>query len=393
MEKYPDGGKQRVYSVNSQGKKVGAFKEFYPNGKLKTQARYRLDKLVGQFKQFDSKGRLQLQANYRDGDLDGARQEYVDGRLVKEEIWLNGVLLAPRSTAILAAELKAIQSLKIQTVGKPPQVSATVQRALDDSGLQAQREAALRMLMAYRCVCGLPYRDMKLDWTYTAHAEAASALLTKLNKRTHTPENPGLPEDEYRFAAEGAGSSNLYDAPGLVDAVNFFLDDSNEANIERLGHRRWCLNPAMAKTGFGGGGKFAAMWAPDCSRSDVPDYEFVAFPPRGYVPVASFHDRFAWSLSLNLQKFQQPNPDRVKVKLFPVQFKQREHKLARDETPLPLNYFHISLEPRGTPNCIIFRPANFKVAAGETFTVCVSGLSDVDGHDAKVEYLVAFVKL
>ncbi len=97
MEKYPDGGKQWVYSVNSQGKKVGPFKEFYPNGKLKTQARYRLDKLVGQFKQFDSKGRLQLQANYRDGDLDGARQEYVDGRLVKEEIWLNGVLLAPRS--------------------------------------------------------------------------------------------------------------------------------------------------------------------------------------------------------------------------------------------------------------------------------------------------------
>ncbi len=40
----------------------------------------------------------------------------------------------------------------------------------------------------------------------------------------------------------------------------------------------------MAKTGFGGGGKFAVMWSFDGSRTDVPDYNFVAFPPRGFTP-------------------------------------------------------------------------------------------------------------
>ena len=65
--------------------------------------------------------------------------------------------------------------------------------------------------MAYRCICGLPYRDMVLDWTYTAHAEAASDLLARLNKGlTHTPENPGMPDEEYRLGAVGRSSSNLF---------------------------------------------------------------------------------------------------------------------------------------------------------------------------------------
>ena len=68
------------------------------------------------------------------------------------------------------------------------------------------------MLMAYRCVCGLPYRDMTLDWTYTAHDEAGSILLTQINQMTHTPANPGLPEAEYQYARQGTGSSNLFSA-------------------------------------------------------------------------------------------------------------------------------------------------------------------------------------
>ena len=31
VEKFPDGAKQWVYSVNRQGQKVGPFKEFYPD--------------------------------------------------------------------------------------------------------------------------------------------------------------------------------------------------------------------------------------------------------------------------------------------------------------------------------------------------------------------------
>ena len=216
VEKYPDGGKHWVYNVNSEGRKVGLVKEFYPNGKLKVQATYRLDKLHGTLKRYDAHGALKLQKSYRDGDLDGVQQEYDGGHLVAEQYWLNGVLLAPRSPGILAEELKAIQSATIQTVGKPPKVTPQVQQALENPRLQESREAALRVLMAYRCVCALPYRDMVLDWTYIAHDEAGSLLLTQIHQMTHTPANPGLPEDEYRFAFVGTSSSNLFSNPGLA---------------------------------------------------------------------------------------------------------------------------------------------------------------------------------
>ena len=393
VEKYPDGTKQRVYSVDSEGRKVGPYREFYPTGKPKIQTAYRLDKLNGQFKRLDSKGRPELQATYRDGDLDGTRQEYADGRLVKEEVWLNGVLLAPRLTAILAAELKEIQSLTIRTVGKPPKVTAAVQQALQDPALQAKREAGLRALMAYRCICGLPYRDMTLDWTYTAHNEAGSLLLTQIKQMTHTPENPGLPEEEYRFAFQGTSSSNLFSAPGPVDAVHAFMDDSDAGNIKRIGHRRWCLNPAMAKTGFGCAGRYDVMWSFDGSRTQVPDYNFVAFPPRGFTPITSFHENYAWNVSLNPSKFQSPSEGKVKVEIFPVRFNQHDHILSKAKSPLPLNYFHVSLEGFGIPYCVIFRPADFKIVAGSIYAVYVSGLTDSGGRDARVEYLVSFVTL
>ncbi len=394
--KFPDGTKQWIYSVNPQGQKIGPFKEFYPNTKLKTQGAYHLDKLQGMLKRFDPKGKLLLQENYRDGDLDGLRQQYVNGRLVTEEVWLNGALLAPRSPAILAAELKAIQSARIQTVGKPPsagEVTPQVLQAVQDPRLQEKREAALRMLMAYRCVCGLPYRDMTLDWTYTAHDEAGSILLTQINQMTHTPANPGLPEAEYQFARQGTGSSNLFSASGLVDSVNAYMDDSDAGNIKVLGHRRWCLNPSMLKTGFGGCGKFSAMWSFDGSRTSVPDYTFVAYPPRGYTPIGCFHDNYAWNVSLNPTKFQAPNKDRVKVAIYPLQFNSHGHILEKTKIPLALNYFNVNLDGFGIPYCVIFRPANFKIIPGEVFAVYVSGLTDAKGNDAKVEYLVAFVKL
>ena len=96
-------------------------------------------------KGFDKDGKLQLQETYRDGELHGPRQEFAGKRLVKDGMWLKGELLAPRSAAILVAELKAIQSLPIKTVGEPPKVYDKVHGALQDPGLQAsaRRRCAL----------------------------------------------------------------------------------------------------------------------------------------------------------------------------------------------------------------------------------------------------------
>ncbi len=99
-------------------------------------------------------------------------------------------------------------------------------------------------------------------------------------------------------------------------------------------------------------------------------------------------------MSLNPAKFQQPSPDRVKVEVFPVQFNQHEHILAKTQTPLPLNYFHISLERLRNPQLHHLSPGQLQSRRRRNLRrLRQRAERQLSGHDAKVEYLVAFVKL
>src|SRR5207248_7661158 len=123
--------------------------------------------------------------------------------------------------------------------------------------------------------------------------QAGAGILAAVGKLTHTPENPGWPEGDYKFAYEGTTHSNIYAETGTLAAshsVEGYMNDSDPGNIDRLGHRRWCLNPAMLKTAFGVEDHYSAMWSFDSSRQDMPDYDLVAFPPRGLTPTTHFKE-------------------------------------------------------------------------------------------------------
>ena len=418
VETYPDGKKKGVYALGPDGAKTGPFKEFYPDGKTKAEGTYKQDQLHGPYKAFHPNGKLQIRAvyregqyhgpleefgedgllktraNYKEGQYHGLVQHYEGKQLVQEEFWLDGQLILPRSPGILAAELAAIQKMPVETVGQlPSQTPAVVLKAIKDPAAQARREAALRVLMNFRCLCGVPYKDLKLDWTYIAHCEAASYLLSKVGKLDHTPANPGLPDAEYRFGFEGTSKSNLSTVDSPIEAVRGFMDDSDPSNIDRVGHRRWCLNPAMLKTGFGSGWGYTAMWSMDGSRTQIPDYDFVAFPPRGLVPAASFKSHYAWSVSLNPKKYQTPEATAVKVQILPAKLSLKPPGLEKAPVPLPIGYFHVDTGGFGIPNCIIFRPAGFKVLPGTAYWVEITGLKTAQGKEAKLGYIVMFVSL
>lgn len=416
VETYPDGKQKSVYGVTADGVRNGFFKEFYPDGKLKTQGAYRQGELNGPYRTFHPNGKIKLKAEFRagefhgvfeefgedgavrarttcrDGRFHGPVQEYAAGQLVKDEFWIDGELVIPRSAAVLGAELAAIQKMPVETVGEvPSSASAAVVAAVKDPAAHARREAALRALMSFRCICGLAYKDMKLDWTYIAHCEAGSQMLAKVGRLEHTPPNPGMPEAEYRFAFEGTSKSNLSSVASPAESVRMFMDDSDKGNIDRLGHRRWCLNPAMLKTGFGSSGGQTAMWSMDSSRPDVPDYDFVAFPPRGLVPTGSFKESYAWSVSLHPKKYQAPDAEAVKVQVFPARLNLRQPGMEKAPAPLSIGYFNVDTGGYGIPNCIIFRPNGVQVTAGSTYWVEIAGLKSAKGEEATVSFLVAFV--
>jgi hypothetical protein len=135
------------------------------------------------------------------------------------------------------------------------------------------------------------------------------------------------------------------------------------------------------------------MWSFDASRKDTPDFDFVAFPPRGLLPVASLPEGAAWCVSLNPKKYSVPSESTVKVKVFPARLSLRPLAIQKSAASVELDYFHVSTEGFGIPMCIIYRPAGVKVAPGATYWVQIDGLKRTNGEDARVEFLVAMFAL
>jgi hypothetical protein len=176
-------------------------------------------------------------------------------------------------------------------------------------------------------------------------------------------------------------------------AIEIYMSDSDAGNVDRLGHRRWCLNPAMLKTGFGAvKSGYSCMWSMDFSRKNLPDFDFIAYPPRGLLPTSYFKSGDAWSISLNPKKFQKPDAS-VKASVAPVRFDPAKSTLQRGATPLETESAKVSYENFGVGPCLVFRPKNVKVADGAAYIATVSGLKTIDGHDAPIEYFVAFFDL
>jgi len=124
--------------------------------------------------------------------------------------------------------------------------------------------------MQYRYLCDVPYEQMKLDADYCVHAAAAAHLCDAIGHLDHTPPNPSWPENRYQFAFEGTSHGNLFEisvhqGPHANASVDSYMDDSDAKNIDRVGHRRWCLNPSMGKTGFG-----TFKGSPACGRWTNP---------------------------------------------------------------------------------------------------------------------------
>jgi hypothetical protein len=277
---------------------------------------------------------------------------------------------------------------------QPPPVVA----AVGSKKQQQLRENAVRMLMGYRFLCGVAYDDLQLDRTYTAHNVVTCALLHEVDKLTHHPPNPGWPASQYEFGKKGAARSNLYtawsqgnsDPPSMVAALESWMDDSDSGNISRLGHRRWCLNPRMLKLGIASSGRFCAMWAFDDSRKQVPDFDFVAYPPPGLLPTQAFDSSYAWHVSLHPDKYKPPRRDAVKVRIVRAQVDLKRGEVQRGTAALPLDFYHVDLAGFGIPNAIIFRPDELDLAEGTHFWVEITGLVDAQGKPAELQYLVGF---
>ena len=229
------------------------------------------------------------------------------------------------------------------------------------------RTSALNMLNVIRYIAGLN-ANVTSDGEYERLAQAACIADAACGQLSHFPDKvDDMDQQLYQLGATGARSCNLgWNHFSLDEAIREgWLDDSDSYNIDRLGHRRWILNPPMQKTGFGYADAYSAMYAFD--RAGVKADDVMVAWPAQTMPTEFFDSYTAWSLSTDTT----PGSD-VRVTLT----RRSDNRIWNFSQESSDGYFNVNSAGYGQWNCIIFRPDGIdSYNSGDVFNVKITGLA------------------
>ena len=263
-------------------------------------------------------------------------------------------------------------------------------------------ETGLTMTNYARFVANLPL--VELDDTLNVDAQHGAVGNAAIDTMTHYPDQPADMDNAfYNRAAEAARTSNLASSYGGYDrrellklAVSGWLDDSDRYNNDRVGHRRWMLNPTLKYVGFG-----CAQSESGCNYMSVKvfdtsgycQYDYIAWPAAGNFPTNLFDTDVPWSISLNPENYRF-NFTNIEVTLT----RQSDGKTFTftNSTGAPGDpseaFLTTDLSAYGSShNCIIFNPGSKNIDRYEgVYTVDVTGIYNIDGEETSLHYEVDF---
>jgi hypothetical protein len=149
-------------------------------------------------------------------------------------------------------------------------------------------------------MAGVPAK-VTLNDEYSTKAQAAALMMSVNRQLSHDP--PASWQCYSDAGHEGAGNSNLYLGVYGWNAITGYMRDPGSGNYF-VGHRRWILYPQTQQMGTGdippvtGYSPANALWVFDSNmwgpRPATRD-EFVAWPPRGYVPYQVVFARWSFA--------------------------------------------------------------------------------------------------
>lgn len=293
---------------------------------------------------------------------------------------------AKRSKADIEKTLKAIEATARASTSATS--SSTVTKG--NTGTKADKGAVvltvspgelskarveLARLNGFRFLAGLNY-DVQLKDDYNLTCKYGAHLCEAIGRIEHTPAKPaGMDDATYKRGYEGTSHSNLFwtsGADGLTGSVSGYMDDSDPGNVSRVGHRRWCLNPAMRYTGFGAVKGYSAMWSMD-GAGDSAAGAIVCFPSAGFHPLAYYTVGTAWCVSFDPGRYQLHSPQ---VKVYALRSGASTARFPADVTGLAevgLSDVKVDTSGIGITQCLIFRPA-IKATRGARFGVVITGV-------------------
>ena len=251
-------------------------------------------------------------------------------------------------------------------------------------------------LNALRAIAGL--KSVTLDAALSENAQYGAVLLAA-SSFSHYPAQPSdMDNDFYQLGLTATSSSNISAGRILTQTPDGFMDDSDGGNIPMLGHRRWQLNPAMGKIGFGyvtcdtGYGRYTCEKAHDRSAS-YGDYDFISWPSSGNFPngLIAFGKNTAWSVTLNPNRYSNPVLSDITVTITREADGQQFILPGTDSYTAASSgrYLNVNLQGYGVSNCIVFRPEGIDTYSG-VYTVHIDGLKNKSGTPVDFDYRVDF---
>ncbi len=251
----------------------------------------------------------------------------------------------------------------------------------------ASQQNAVNRINQIRYVAGLD-ADVVYDPQLGAYAQAGSFLNCLNNVLSHYPKRPGvLSASKYDSLVEmgktGAKSSNIGMGYQNLDSaiLTGWMADDDSSNIDRIGHRRWVLNPTMGATGFGHVGSYTAMYALDYSAAGGQTN--VAWPAQN-TPTKFFNASYPWNLSVGTEL----DTAETSVKLT----RQSDGKVWNFSKAKHDGTFYVNNEWYGLPGCIIFRPKGLgSISTSDRYDVEVNTV--MNGSRVHITYSVSFFSI
>ena len=231
----------------------------------------------------------------------------------------------------------------------------------------AYLKASLNALNQVRYVAGIG-SQVKLDPEYNAMCQAGVLVNAVNGQITHYPSQPAkMADDLYQLGKEGTSSSNLgWGYSDLADALfRGWIHDGDSSNIDRLGHRRWVLDPRMTTTGFGQVDSHTAMYAFGYEwGASVP--RRVAWPAQ-VMPFDWMSSSLPWSLDFMGGGLTDPGSVTVTI------VREQDGAAWSFSSAKADGYFNINSDGYGGCTAVIFRPSGITYSAGDLYTVTVTG--------------------
>lgn len=228
-------------------------------------------------------------------------------------------------------------------------------------GVSSKVQDAVNLLNVYRFLSSVPY-DVEADGEFITSAEDAAAICEKNGRLSH---DFGHFTDKCNLAMNSAMKS-------MDQSVTQYINDAGANNREKRGHRRWCLNPKMGKTGFGMKGAYSAMYSLDQSSRNISDN--YSYPGHGFYPLDYLHGN-GWSYYLS----EGVAPQNCEVKVWKLKrFTEKAPNWSAEPEGAMIEVEYTSVYKKS----IVFEPGVTAVSEKGTYLVRLKG----DG--LKEQYLV-----